>query len=247
MGGFPADSFREMNTIALSRAGRFAIAATVLIILGTAAFLLLRYSSLPELLPVHFRRRGIPDGWQYKTLGRVLLPVLVQVVLALSLGAIAALLVSRTSRDYDPLAPDVRAASAAAETVLLIALIWVCFQAYTAVALVRLWTSGRGHLGPLYTALEVLGLLLTGTVAVRGHVRVGRPQPRPYVPEHWRMGQLYKNPDDPALFVPTRDGSRWTLNFGRPMAAALLGTVLLIGVIGPTIVLILALRFDFQR
>ena len=51
----------------------------------------------------------------------------------------------------------------------------------------------------------------------------GQPAPKPYAPEHWRFGQLYKNSDDPALFVPTRDGSRWTLNFGRPVAAALMG------------------------
>jgi uncharacterized membrane protein len=56
------------------------------------------------------------------------------------------------------------------------------------------------------------------------------------------MGQLYKNPDDPALFVPTRDGRRWTLNFGRPVAAALLGVVLAIGIVGPTAILGLLLR-----
>ena len=46
--------------------------------------------------------------------------------------------------------------------------------------------------------------------------RRGRPRARPTGParrrgrscaEHWRFGQLYKNADDPALFVPTRDGS----------------------------------------
>ena len=65
---------------------------------------------------------------------------------------------------------------------------------------------------------------------------------RPYVASHWRLGQLYKNPADPALFVPTRDGRRWTLNFGRPVAGALLGLVLALGVLGPTVLLALALR-----
>jgi uncharacterized membrane protein len=234
-----------MNTIAPSPLSRHAVRATVLILLGTAIFLVLRYPALPDLLPVHFKRGGVPDGWQYRTLGRVLMPVFVQVSLALSLGAIAALLLSRNSEGHSPVAPDVRAASAAAETVLLIALIWVSFQAYTAIALVQMWTTSRGRLGPLYTALELTGLVLTGVVAVRGHVRVGRPEPRPYVPEHWRFGQLYKNASDPALFVPARDGSRWTLNFGRPVAAALLGVVLTIGVVGPTLILILALRYNF--
>lgn len=242
---------------------RNAARATVLILLATATFLVVQYPSLPWLLPVHFKRGGVPNGWQYKTLGRVLVPVFIQLSLTLTFGAVAALLLSRPRPDgasagdtgaegvaatsaahRGATAPDVRAARAAAETILLMALIWVAFQAYAAVALVRMWTSGIGHLRG-YTALEIAGLVLTGIVAVRGHARVGRPSPRPYVAEHWRFGQLYKNAADPALFVPTRDGSRWTLNFGRPVAAAILGLVLFVGVVGPTAILILTLRYNF--
>jgi uncharacterized membrane protein len=234
-----------MNTIPLSPLSQLAARATVLIVLGTAVFLVLRYPALPDILPVHFNRAGVADGWQYRTVGRVLMPTFVQVALALSMGAIAGLLLSRSTTDHSPDAPDVRAASAASETVLLMALIWVAFQAYAAFALAGMWSGARVRLGPAYTALEVAGLLLTVGVAVRGHRRVGRPVARPFVPEHWRLGQLYKNADDPALFVPTRDGSRWTLNFGRPMAAALLGVVLMVGVVGPTLILLLALRYNF--
>jgi uncharacterized membrane protein len=235
-----------MNSIAPSPLSRHAARATVLILLGTTAFLVLRYPALPDLLPVHFTRSGdLPNGWQYRTVGRVLLPVFVQLALTLSLGAIAAILLSRGTKGYSPDAPDVRAASAAAETVLLIACIWVAFQAYAAFALARMWTTTGGRLGPVYAVLELVGLVLTAVVAVRGHRRVGQPAPRPFVAGHWRFGQLYKNADDPALFVPTRDGSRWTLNFGRPGAAALLGVVLTVGVVGPTLILVLALRYNF--
>jgi uncharacterized membrane protein len=134
------------------------------------------------------------------------------------------------------------AASAASEAVFGIAVIWVAFQAYAAYSLVAMWTVQRGGLGPWYVYLELVGVVLTGIVATRAHAQLGRPDPRPFVAEHWRWGQLYKNAADPALFVPTRDGSRWTLNFGRPVAAALLGIILVIGVVGPTVILILALR-----
>jgi uncharacterized membrane protein len=105
-----------------------------------------------------------------------------------------------------------------------------------------MWIMGRSGLGAAYQLFEIAGILLTVTVSIRAHARVGKPAPRPYVAEHWRMGQLYKNSADPALFVPTRNGSRWTLNFGRPVAAALLGVILAIGVVGPTLILTLALR-----
>lgn len=221
---------------------RNAAGMMALIILGTATFLVVCYSSLPWLLPVHFRLDGIANGWQYKTFARVMLPFFIQLALALTLGGIGALLLSRVDGRHEPHRPDMKAAATAAEAVVLFALIWVAFQSYTAVALVRMWTTERAGLGRVYVLLEVIGLALTGVVGVRAHVRLGRPDPRPYVPEHWRLGQLYRNPDDPALFVPSRHGSQWTLNFGRPAAVVLLGLILAAGVAGPTAIIVLALR-----
>src|ERR1019366_9447040 len=77
----------------------------------TAAFLLMRYPSLPFILTVHFQRNGRPDGWQYKTYWRVFLPVFLQLALALTLGSIGALLLSRPHGTHDDCHADVKAAS----------------------------------------------------------------------------------------------------------------------------------------
>jgi uncharacterized membrane protein len=228
-----------------TRPTRYGAGLILLILIATAAFLVIRYPALPWLLPVHFQTGGAPNGWQYKTLARVLLPLFVQLALAVSLVAIAALLLSRTRVGHESAAPDVRAAAAAAEAVVLIALIWVAFQGYAAVALVNMWTSERSGLGRGYQVFEIAGILLTVAVSIRARARFGKPSARPYVAAHWRLGQLYKNADDPALFVPTRNGSRWTLNFGRPVAAALLAVILTVGVVAPTVILILVLRTSF--
>jgi uncharacterized membrane protein len=220
---------------------RTAAAAAILVSAATAIFLLLEYPSLPDLLPVHFNGRGQPNGWQYRTVARVLIPVGVQTLLMLTFGSVAALLLSRSHGSHDDDAPDAQAAAAAAEAVVLIAAIWVTVQGYAAFALARMWVTHRPTL-PLYNVAEVLGVVATIVVAVRVNRRLGRPEPRPFDPRHWRLGQLYKNSQDPALFVPTRDGRRWTLNFGRPVAGALLGLLLAIGVLGPTLLLALALR-----
>jgi uncharacterized membrane protein len=221
---------------------RAAVRLMVLIILGTALFLVVEYPTLPWLLPVHFKLNGYPNGWQYRTMPRVLMPVFVQVALAGTLGAIGILLLSRRTGEWNEQQPDAKAAAVATEAVMLIALIWVAFQGYAACALVGMWTSERAGLGWWYSYLEFHGLFLTVAVAVRAQMRAGRPTPRPFVPEHWWFGQLYKNAEDPALFVPTRDGGRWTLNFGRPLAAALLAIILTIGIVGPTAILALLLR-----
>lgn len=207
----------------------------------TIGFLASRYETIPDLLVVHFMRSGFPNGFQYKTWPRVFVPVFVQLALVLTLGLVALLLLSRSGDSHDTNAPDVRAAATAAEAVALLGSIWIVFQAYVAFVLARLWVHQVSRLDG-YGGVEVAGLALTFVVAVRAHLRLGRPDPRPFVPEHWRFGQLYKNPDDPALFVPTRHGARWTLNFGRPVAAALMGVVLLVGILAPALILALSLR-----
>jgi len=213
------------------------------VILGTAAFLWMSYGSLPWLLPVHFKPNGRPNGWQYKTLGRVMMPVGVQMVLALTLGGIGALLLSRRDRSREANTPDAKTAAIAAETVALIALIWVAFQGYAAITLVRMWRTGQPGLGAGYPLVAAVGLLLTVIVGIQAQIRLGRPQPGRDIPGHWRLGHLYCNAENPALFVPTRNGSHWTLNFGRPAAVALLGAILAAGVAMPTAILILALRY----
>lgn len=223
-------------------ATRVTALGSILIAASTSAYLLSRYPILPDLLPVRFGPLGFPIGWQFKTVARVLMPVFVQTALIAVLGTVGALLLSRPHGEHDAHAPDVRAAAIAAEAVTLLAGVWVAFQAYAGFALARMWQSGRGGLGPFYTVFEVSGVVLSVVIFARAQVLFGRPGPRPYVSEHWRFGQLYKNRLDPALFVPTRDGSRWTLNFGRPIAVALMAVLLTVGIIGPAVILALLLR-----
>lgn len=232
----------RLKLVPPSHVTKVAMAASFATIAWSAAFLLVLYPRLPWLLPVHFKANGFPNGWQFKTYWRVLTPVFVQLVLTVILTGVGTLLLSRAHGEHDEDAPDVRAAAAAAEAVALLTFIWVAFQGYVAVALTLMWQAERAGLGPWYTYLELCGIVLTIVVAIRAHARVGRPEPRPFVPEHWRFGHLYKNPDDPALFVPTRNGARWTLNFGRPIAAALMGTILALGIVAPAVILGLLLR-----
>lgn len=219
-----------------------AIAVVAGVIGFSALFLFAQYATLPDILPVRFSGGGQANGWQYRTYPRVFMPVLVQVMLVTVFGAIAALLLSRPHRSDEHHSADMTAAAVAAEAVALVALVWVAFQAFAAVALAGMWQRGSGGLGRSYGTAMWVGAALSALVFVRAQRGLGRPEPRPFEPSHWRFGHLYKNAADPALFVPTRDGSRWTLNFGRPVAAALMGVILAIGILGPTIILALLLR-----
>jgi uncharacterized membrane protein len=219
-----------------------AVSISVLAMLGTLFYLSWCYPSLPDILPVHFKRGGQANGWQFRTLPRVLMPLFVQLGVFSTCAAIGTLLLSRKDASTAASLPDARAAVSAAESVMLIAAIWVGFQAYAAHALVRIWAGGAASLGVGYTAAELAGLIVTVMVGLRAQRQLGRPGPLPFVATDWRLGQLYCNTDHPALFVPTREGGRWTLNFGRPAAVALLGGILAVGVVAPTLMLTLAFR-----
>jgi uncharacterized membrane protein len=231
-----------MRMVAPTRITWGAIVVIAAVMAFSMSFLLMRYSALPDILPVRFNAASRANGWQYKTYPRVFMPVFVQGTLAGVFGAVAALLLSRPHRPGMHRSADMTAAATAAEAVALVALVWVAFQAYAAVALTAMWQRGYGALGRLYTPLVILGVTLTMLVFVRAQGHLGQPDPRPFEPDHWRFGALYKNAADPALFVPTRDGRRWTLNFGRPVAAALMGLILAIGILGPSAILVLLLR-----
>jgi uncharacterized membrane protein len=234
-----SDSRRFLHESALTR---HAVRVSVLAMLGTAGYLICRYPWLPSLLPVHFMWDGRPNGWQFRTVPRVLLPLFVQLGIFSTGAAIGKLLLSRKDASTAHALPDARAAVIAAEAVMLMCATWVVFQAYAAYALVSLWSDGGSTLGLGYTALELAGVVVTGIVGVRAQTQLAEPAPLPYVAAHWRLGHLYCNAGHPALFVPTRDGGRWTLNFGRPAAVALLGGILGIGIVAPTVMLALALR-----
>ena len=44
-------------------------------------------------------------------------------------------------------------------------------------------------------------------------------------PKHWKLVIFYYNPDEPKLFVPKRTGIPFILNFARPVAWVIIGTI----------------------
>jgi uncharacterized membrane protein len=217
------------------------VIGAVLVIAATAGYLLWSYPALPPELPVHFMN-GRPNGWQFRTIPRVLLPVFVQSGIFLTTGAIGLLLLSRHDAATAAAEPDARAAVTATEAVMLLGATWIAFQAYAAYALVGLWSGWGATLGDGYTLAAVAAFGITIAVAIRAQRILARPEPLPYVAAHWRLRELYCNADHPALFVPTRNGRRWTLNFGRRAAVILLAGTIGIGIVVPTVMLALALR-----
>jgi len=241
----------------LTRTTATAIALTAMAVAGTAGYLVARYPRLTPMLPVHFVRGGLPDRWVVKSWSVVFLPVFIQLGLAAIFGSIVVVLLWKASgggqaahRPDDGLEhrearrhADLLRMRATAEAVALLALVWVGFQGLAAVRIVRLWDSGGGGLGSIYAAGLITSIVLSIVITARGMAAV-RQAPVHIAGDgpHWRLKVLYCNPADPALFVPTRSGDGYTLNFGRRAAIALLAAIFLIGVLLPIVVIRLLTR-----
>lgn len=216
---------------------RIAIALTLGIAVATAGYLYAIYPTLEDALPVRYVR-GRPLVFQTKSPAMVFLPVMVQTGLIVIFGSLGSLLLWRAR----PTASDSRTVEdgarmrLAAEGVALLGLLWIAVQAVGAVRLTILWQTpdARGF-GLIYNVVVVGAIVLSAILVMRTMrlVRDEQPTPPRVDPSMWRMTHLYFNPADPALFVPTRRGSGWTLNFGRPLAIALMAGMLVIGIGGP--------------
>ena len=120
----------------LTRIGGVASVLTLAVIAGTAGVLIGRYPCLTPYLPVHFGRGGIADRGQAQSWSLVLMPLWVQLALALVFGTVVLILLWRA----EPARADERIAQArarpmlsAAEGITLLALDWIAFQEFSAV------------------------------------------------------------------------------------------------------------------
>ena len=213
-------------------------------IAGTAGFLIGRYPALWQFLPVRFSAEGLPDRWQVKNYALVLVPVWVQLVLALVFGAIAVILLWRAGSADDPhtahlAAEDSERMLITAEAVVLLSAIWVSFQALGATELASLWQRGWGGFHRIYGQTLVVAIVASIVVGVRAIAALGGSIRPVELDEssHWRFTNLYFNPRDPALFVPARRGLGWTVNFGRPGAIFLIVVVLALGIGAPVAII----------
>ncbi|HKY19681.1 MAG TPA: DUF5808 domain-containing protein [Vicinamibacterales bacterium] len=218
--------------------------ATILAaIAGTTGYVLGRAPALPGLLPVHFDHEGIADRFVRTSYPIVLVPVWIQLSLAIVFGAIAGVILHRTQRARsaveDELARQHRERMLmTAEAISLLAAIWVTFQGLLTVRLFMMWQLMCCGLGSIYYQSLVVCIVLSVIVGIRAAVYLKYPHPvtRATHDAHWRLRGVYVNPEDPAVFVPLRSGLGWTLNFGRPKVIVFVAVVVLFTIWAPILI-----------
>jgi uncharacterized membrane protein len=217
-----------------------AVATTIAAISGTTGYILGRAPSLPSVLAVHFDDEGIADRFVRTSYPIVLVPVWIQLSLATLFGAIAGVLLYRAKKTRSAVENEVSRQERermlmTAEAISLLAAIWVAFQGLLAIRLIFMWQLVCCGLGAVYYQSLVVCIVVSAIVGVRAAVYLQHPRPvvRETDAAHWRYPGLYFNPQDPAVFVPLRNGVGWTVNFGRPQAILFVGVVLFFSIWAP--------------
>lgn len=221
----------------------FGVATIIASISATVGYIIGRAPALPRVLPIHFDHEGAGDRFVRASYLIALVPVWIQLTLAIVFGAIAAVLLYRTQPrrhavEDKMIRQERERMLMTAEAISLLAAIWVSFQGLLAVRLIIMWQAMCCGLGTIYYQALFVCVVLTVIVGIRAAVYLQYPKPilRPTDDAHWKFRGLYFNRQDPALFVPLRSGMGWTINFGRPQAIVFLGVFLFVSIFAPLII-----------
>jgi uncharacterized membrane protein len=198
---------------------------------AAAIWLHLHWGQIPEVFPIHWRANGQPNNWATRSFAGVYAPLLIGTMLCALLGflAYAMLRWSRLIR--------VGGAAGEGERRFRVVIVSIIVATEYFLALVFMWTGllplSHKQAGPpgfvpilvfalAFTAATVVlmvwvgqgGTRLVGSAAAEsGAVApVGDRTPDKY----WKLGLIYINRNDPALFVEKRFGIGYTVNFGHP-------------------------------
>jgi uncharacterized membrane protein len=208
-----------------------------LIIIAACAFIAaLSYDSLPDSIPTRFDWEGTVVASSSKSWGVVLSLNFIQLVVTGSMMLVNwTIRLSRVS--LDPNKPEQSAQAerkyrrSTSQFIVVFSFLIVMMMGWTqAISLYERKLEGS------LMIISVLPLLVAGIWMVRlfrmnrersQFDRLNRDQDR-----HWKLGSLYWNPEDPAIFVEKRSGLGWTLNWAKPSAWFIIfGPIILLAVV----------------
>jgi uncharacterized membrane protein len=198
-----------------------------LVLLLAAVIVLLVWNHLPDRWPVHWGLHGKPDRWSRKAPLDVFFPIGFGIFLCGIIEGIATLLLA-----YPRAGKDQRVAPEAARTIAILtaeftrAVSLALAIVFAGLALVLpLWQPARSGLLVL-SILLILGMAITfGMWRMRQGARALQARGLFARLAGWN-GLIYRNPQDPRIWVPKIAGFGYTLNFAHRRSWLLLLAIL---------------------
>jgi uncharacterized membrane protein len=202
--------------------GPLAILAIVAVYLGV------HWSQIPDEFPVHWGMNGQPNGWSVRTPVGVYGPLLLAAAIVMGISLLGYTF-SNAARQL-PVPANAPALSDFPHriAVLLLGVEYFITVMFSLVGLLPLMGSaGAASIVILSVAILVSAAFL-GRWMSHGHDHWPHAAGDGTPDACWKLGLVYFNPDDPALFVEKRIGIGYTINFARGTAWAILVLTLIL-------------------
>ena len=179
-----------------------------LLLLAAARYVQAHWNEIPARFPVHWGANGQPNRWVDKT------PIGVFGPLMFGAGLLLLLLMLALGMFYG----SRRAPQRTMVLKILVALMYTLCFVFGGVSLLPVM-----RFSPLWLIIPIP--LVTIAIVIWSFQYVRDPDhPAEATPDEcWRLGLLYYNPRDPALFVQKRVGFGYTFNFGNRLAWVIFG------------------------
>lgn len=199
----------------------------------TASYLAITYAAAPAIIPIHFDAAGNPNGFARKSIGSYFMLVWTQIFLYALITFLSALTVRAKAQ-----------ATAADETfrrrmlryLFGIKTLMIAMMGALGVGVAQAAQSGHanGITWALWLPLGVVVIVLGGAIWLgvstgQGGSRLSGADQNAtdrMDNRYWKLGGIYVNSGDPAIFVERRFGLGWTINFGNPRALLVLALIL---------------------
>jgi len=224
----------------LAQAGPFLILGIVCLWLG------LRWDGIPARMPIHWNLAGNPDGWSAKNPIAVFGSAIIGLLICSMLLVLWRSTMAGVRRIHGAGPEAIRSARFTRAMALFILGIeyWIALL-MSLIGLAALRPDPTATLPAFWPILAAQTLLVASIFAIayrtgQGGWRLGMastaesaegggPPVGDRTPDAcWKLGMIYFNRDDPALFVEKRFGVGWTMNMANPKAGLVLGGILLI-------------------
>jgi uncharacterized membrane protein len=199
------------------------LAGPFIVLLCTSLYVRAHWAEIPERFPIHWGIDGKPNGWSARTVLGVFGPLLLAFAIQATLVGIAAftLYSSRRTRMM------------AATMKVLVATAWFIALLFSIVTLTPLMPGPP----PIWAILAGVAAFVAYVIWLTAKAASEPSDEPPTSEEFWKWGQVYYNPDDPALFVEKRVGIGYTLNFAHRAAWVFVGGVVGLPLLGVLVAL----------
>ena len=197
----------------------------------TASYLAITYAAAPAIIPTHFDAAGNPNAYSHKSIGSYFMLVWTQIFIYILITFLSALTVRAKAQ---PTAADETFRRRMLRYLFGVKTLMIVLMAMLAYAVVQSALTGHANINwVLWVTLGFLVVVLGGAIWLavttgQGGSRLdgGQNTTDRMDNRYWKLGGIYANRSDPAIFVERRYGLGWTLNVANPRALLVLFAIL---------------------